>query len=315
MQAYQLCIDVSHYNKDINYPLLKSSGVTTVIVKSSSGSHQTDFYAKIHVSSARAAGLHIGLYHWIDPLNDGSGQAANFLKRIDELQPEFVAGDLEQWWADWDLWSKYRTGDLPLEEVPYVSREQVNRSAHDFFNRLKSSISLPILCYSSPQFINDRGRLVKNWLSEIQFWLALWKHPKRIVRCSWPELSTYFPSDPPEIPTGFPSPAIWQWSGDRFLLPGIKGAIDLNFIIQPETVLLPGNGIVRPAGFVTAMLKPGVRALNVRSQPDISNRNNIIRVILPNQVIHLEKGQTGIWQKLFGEEAWIHTGYVQFQAA
>lgn len=313
MNEKSLCIDVSHYNKDINYPLLKSNGVSTVVIKTSSGTQGADNYARIHITSARAAGLHIGLYHWIDPLNDGAGQAAHFYKFITEMQPEFIAGDLEQWWADWDLWRRYRTGDLPIEEVPYVSREQVNRAAHDFFNRLTTLTSLPQLCYSSLTYLNDRGRLVKAWLPEVNFWIAWWIHPKKVTRCTWDELRGFYPPSELNIPTGIPAPVLWQWSGDRFLLPGIKGSIDLNFILQPKKMLLPGDGIVKPITFVTAILKPNIRALNVRRQPDPNDRTNIIRVILPEEIIRLEKGQTGTWQKLFNEDAWIHTGYIQFQ--
>lgn len=313
MYSKILAIDVSVYNKDINYPLLKSNGVTTVIIKTSSGTDKTDPHARVHLSTARAAGLHIGLYHWIDPLHDGAAQAIRYKGFIDEFQPEFIAGDLEQWWADWDLWWQYNNGKLGIDDVPRVSPEQINRVTRDFYEHLSMLTAIPQVLYSSIGYMKDRGRLLKPWLHEINFWIALWVQPRKTVRCTWDDLRRYYPPSAPNLPSDLPDPVIWQWSGDRFLLPGIKGAIDLNFILKPEKILLPGDGLAQPIGFDTAYLKAGIRALNVRSQPNPNDKTNILRIILPDQIIRLEKGQTGVWQKLFGEDAWIHTGYITKQ--
>jgi len=69
-----------------------------------------------------------------------------------------------------------------------------------------------------------------SWQVEDRFWLARYPLPTYPrVSCSWEQLVNYYPSGWVNSLRGGGDPIIWQWSGDKFYLPGFSGLIDLNF--------------------------------------------------------------------------------------
>jgi GH25 family lysozyme M1 (1,4-beta-N-acetylmuramidase) len=86
-------------------------------------------------------------------------------------------------------------------------------------------------------FMRDKYGRLPIWQTEYDFWLAryLFKTYPRIS-CSWKELESYYPNswvqsiDVPRDGMEMRPVPIYQWTGDKFLLPGIEGPIDLNFV-------------------------------------------------------------------------------------
>lgn len=308
----EIILDVSTWNKKMDYALLKDSGVQGIIIKAG-GSGGTDPMLRVHHANARAAGMAVGFYYWVDPLRDGRTQAHHLLDLADELGPDFLAGDVEQWWADWELWRRFTLHKIPLEDVPRLSAQQINRVAKDFFTMIKPS-QRTILFYSSTSFVAERSPLLKEWAFDYPLWIA--QYPRTggslaAATLSWDELKEKFlPSGGPRIPAGWPRPLFWQWSGDRFTLPGHQGEVDLNWFLGEDFFQWAGGlPKIQPLPFDVRHLKAGVGGLNVRAQPN--PMSEILRVIVPGEEIHVEKGQTGIWRKLFGEAGFIHSGFIE----
>jgi len=121
-----LTVDVSYWDvpSHVPYHLFKQWGVELVIIKSSMGGG-IDQRCLEHAKLARAAGLKVGLYHWVDPIQDWDRQSGFFFQQIDAVEPEVLALDIEQWWANWYKWQKYIAGQLPNAEVPRTTSDKV----------------------------------------------------------------------------------------------------------------------------------------------------------------------------------------------
>jgi len=307
---YELCLDVSHYQQNLDYKLIASKGVKAIIVKASQGSQLIDSMVRVHAYGAREAGMAVGLYHWVDPIYDGNTQANVFKKLIDELQPQFVAGDVEQWWADWTKWGMWRRREIPYEDVPLLSSKQIERVTRDFFINLKGQINIPLLFYTSTGYIKNYKNLI-TFAKDYPLWLAQYIDPRKRTNTTWEDLPGYYPSETNiGLAKNMNWPLIWQWSGDVFFLPGHDGALDLNFLMKPLAEWASGNPgpIDRP--YQVRRLATDVSGLNVRETPgDLKSR--IFRVIQPTETIYVEKNlvEQDVWLKLYQEPGWIHGGY------
>ena len=304
----ELLIDVSCYQKNMDYTLLRAAGLRLVIVKASSGSAGLDPQLRFHVAEARAAGLHVALYHWVDPLNDGKAQAEWFNTLIAAVQPDFVAGDVEQWWADWDKWRQSCLHRLSDEQVPKLAVKQIDRVCRDFFTSLGQLVDLPILFYTSTGFVRTWCPQLLDWMGNYPFWLASYVQPRKATATTWQDLPKYYPAASPKVPAGMPLPTLWQWSGDIFTLPGHDGPVDMNFMLQPLLDLDSAPVTPSELPYEKRKLKTGVGGLNVRAiAQDLTSQ--VLRVILPNEIIRVEKQAADVWLKLYGEPGWVHGGY------
>jgi GH25 family lysozyme M1 (1,4-beta-N-acetylmuramidase) len=86
-------------------------------------------------------------------------------------------------------------------------------------------------------YMKDATGKLPLWQSEYDFWLAQYplKSDPRVT-CTWEQLKQYYATgwtkaiDPRDAKHPMRPAALWQWSGDKFILPGIQGPIDLNWV-------------------------------------------------------------------------------------
>ena len=71
-------IDLSHWQKDVDFARVRGSGVAAAILKASEGSGAIDPVYAGRADAARRAGLLLGAYHFLDS-TDGAAQADHFL--------------------------------------------------------------------------------------------------------------------------------------------------------------------------------------------------------------------------------------------
>lgn len=72
-------IDVSNHNGKVDFDAVASSGISFVYVKSSEGATFKDSKFKSNCRRAKAAGLHVGAYHFFRKDRDGELQARNMI--------------------------------------------------------------------------------------------------------------------------------------------------------------------------------------------------------------------------------------------
>lgn len=166
----------------------------------------------------------LGAYHFFRPwLNKASivSQAQFFLDTIANQPIKFLAVDLESYTND---------------PASLVSAIDYSRRAKILANYLSSNSPLPVLIYTRLEFIDNNCKPVYDWLGNYDLWLAHWRYQSpdyhvKPIKVSWTELNASHlpPFAGPDLPTSNPDWRIWQWTGEKFILPGISTLIDLNF--------------------------------------------------------------------------------------
>ena len=76
-------IDVSDWQGYINYSEVKNSGIQIVYIKASQGTSIKDPYFDINYENAKANGLKVGFYHFLEATNtEEAKQEANFFASV-----------------------------------------------------------------------------------------------------------------------------------------------------------------------------------------------------------------------------------------
>lgn len=228
-------IDVSRYDEQVNWSDLKQNGVEFAIVKVSQGNYNHDPLAETHLRGAHTAGLITGIYHWCDPLCEDSSQVEQLLKCSQGLPYHFICLDVEQFWADWSTWPHITVkagGSRRKKKKPlYLSAERISQNAHRMAEQLRlAKPSTQVVIYTRTSFVLEHARPMLTWLGEYPLWLAQYPYLRGTPNdINWSDLNTLLATSfRPSLSPGIKAWHFWQWSGDRFRLPGISSHPDLN---------------------------------------------------------------------------------------
>ena len=118
-----LAIDASHWQQQLDIPLLKKEGVDLAIIKASQGQLKDVAFTK-HAKAVQDGGMMLATYIWVDPIIPTDLHVSNYESVIKGFSPQFVALDLEQWWNSWERWQKWRAKLIPQIGRPRYSRVQ-----------------------------------------------------------------------------------------------------------------------------------------------------------------------------------------------
>lgn len=228
-----LGVDVSRWNGGLDFAALKAGGVSFVIFKVSQGREMHDVMRLSHNRFARDAGLICGVYHWCDPNHDPQAQVDNFVRATQGLSFDFCAVDVEQHWSDWREWAASKISAA-------VPAAQISRCARQTAEGIRQATRRPTLIYTRRTFIEAHAAPMLEWLPGWDVWLAQYPYPRGRVTLTWQVLlGEHLPLGlQPALPQGCAGWRFWQFSGDRFILPGSGGRpIDLNFFNGDEQAL------------------------------------------------------------------------------
>jgi GH25 family lysozyme M1 (1,4-beta-N-acetylmuramidase) len=219
-----LGIDVCHWDVNVNWGTLKSNGVEFVFIKATQGNYLTDPMLNKHCADANKAGLIVGLYHWCDPIVKASSQAAYFLNAVSGLTYNMVSMDVEQQWADWAEWSKHKITKV-------LSSNQISENGRQIAETVKAAVKTPVVVYTSSFFINEYARTASTWLKNYPLWLAHYPYKSGRVTTTWESFKNENKpkTSAPSLPVGTTQWTFWQFSGDKFVLPGADSALDVNY--------------------------------------------------------------------------------------
>jgi len=229
-----LVIDVSHWQPDITWPTLAEAGVGAAIIKATQGNYILDAKLEAHVAGAKSVGMAAGCYMWNDPLVSATAQADFFWNNVNLKPFDFLAIDVEQWWADWAKWSAWnrdRTRPLP----PQLSAQRITESALTVLGILKGRTEKPVIMYTRATFMQQYAPALIAKTNTMQMWWAQWPYAGGRVITSWEAfLENWLPvATAPRFPNNWAGSrnwSFWQFSGDKFVLPGFGGdAAELDF--------------------------------------------------------------------------------------
>ncbi|MEO1346967.1 MAG: GH25 family lysozyme [Pseudomonadota bacterium] len=186
-------VDVSRFQKDINWRLVRGAGVKFAFIKATEGGDLLDPKFKENWRAAGAVGIARGAYHFYYFCTDAARQARWFIKNVPRTKgalPPVL--DME-----WNPFSPTCTTRPP----PRTVRAEMKR----FLNRVERRYGQRPIIYTTPDFY-ERNQL--GLLKGEEFWLrSVAKTPEAV----YPGQAWRF----------------WQYSSTG-ILPGIAGDVDLN---------------------------------------------------------------------------------------
>ena len=196
-------IDVSSYQKDVDWEAVLESGVEYVIIRVgyrgyTKGNLYPDPLAQEHYQGAKAAGLKIGCYYFSQAITpqEAEEEARYTLEQIRDWELDMPVV------YDWEyLGEEYRTASLDartLTECTLAFCQTVKQAGYE-----------PMVYFNSNQ---SKNQLYLEELTDYRFWLALYsekmEYPYRVD--------------------------MWQYT-NKGSVPGISGNVDINLYFPWES--------------------------------------------------------------------------------
>ena len=184
-------IDVSHFQKVIDWKQVRRGGIAFAFIKATEGSTLADFLFTRNWSEAKTAGVLRGAYHFFRPQISPLAQAQFLLRRL-----------------------KDDPGELPpVLDVEVLSDDtspnQVTDSARQWMKTVETELGKKPILYTGSAF----------WRNTLKNSTAFADHPLWVA---------HYTSGPnPLVPTAWPKWTFWQFS-QQGKLAGIDGNVDLD---------------------------------------------------------------------------------------
>ena len=301
-------VDISRYDdlSDAQWQTMVNNGLSFAIIRACHGSGYTDPFLPRHVAQANKYGIPFGLYQWVDITQDVQKQVDYFLHLIEQYPPKCAAADFEQYWTDWDAWNQARLGGGG--DVPTMPPDQINAFNYEYFIKIKSALSIPLISYTGAWFVNRYCPQMAAWLGQSYLWLAAYiSSPAPAV--SWDDFQGIVGDlGSPVFPTGINRWDIWQFSAS---LP-ITGLpqLDLDAVASEEVYnnLFVLSKPYKPSGETRGKARViAQEGLHVRAAPSLQAQ--ILRTMPYGTLVDVEEIQDG-WAHL-ADEGWCAAQWLQ----
>lgn len=229
---YTIGIDISRWQNGLQWQQLRDAGVKFAILKASQGAFSRDPSMPVHYRGAREHGMIVGAFHWLDPQYTARLQIENFMAACRGYEFDFYALDVEQQWKDWKEWS-----DHAITQVYDPAR--ISSVAAEAMKELRSRVAKPVMLYTRASFIKDYAQPMDAWVHQWPLWLAHYPYTRDRERIDWETLlRDRLPKRKnPLMPAKAENWTFWQFSGDKFILPGCPSTLDLDFFNGDEEAL------------------------------------------------------------------------------
>lgn len=316
-----LGVDVSKWDErseamhsEIDWNAMARGGVRIGCVKFTQGNTSvSNRFAAEQLENGRKAGLIMGAYHYLDPRYNctGESEASWFLKNIEPFKPSFV-------WADMEMPGDKDNMELWHRGAAFVSRCQ----GAGYFTFPYTSLGFQTTY--SPAMANS------GWLGAQALCLAQYFYCGKVIDCSWEEFrANWIPKYYPTLPNKCKFYSLWQFTGDRFRLPGcVPGASRLdvfkydgswhdfqaliNMPFSEETngtIVDPEPDVIEGGDAVEMKVIWWVEYLNIRAGRGMAWP--VIGYMRGNNKFLADSKSVGDqWVKVFGEEKYVSGKYV-----
>lgn len=183
-------IDVSHYQGDVDWKVVKEGGMHFGIAKSTQGVGYTDPQFKSNWENIAAAGLYRGTYHFYVANDDPTAQAEHFINTVGNIGEHHINPIL-------DL--EATIGDLTVEEY--------QKNVLTWLKKVEESMGVTPVIYTNRPFGN--ANLNNEAFNKYHLWLAEYGAKKADVPDTWQK-------------SGW---SAWQFTSHDELK-GVNGAVD-----------------------------------------------------------------------------------------
>ena len=155
-------IDVSNWQKNIDFSQVKNEGIQIVYIKASEGTTFKDPYFEQNYRNAKANGLMIGFYHFLKAKNTYQAEA----------QAKYFASIIEGKEVDCKLAMDY-------EEFYGVAKNEINQIAVAFIKKLKQITNKDVIVYSNLN--NIKNTFDTNVANQGKLWIAYYNNTQNLI--------------------------------------------------------------------------------------------------------------------------------------
>lgn len=305
---YQLMLDISYYQQALDWEYLKT-WVRGFIFRALFGVWKDPKF-RDHIKHAMDAGYdQMAAYAWFRPDESIKAQLEKLAEQLYGTPIKVVFIDVEQ------------QGWTYLNLFPYFSPEKLSDLTWQYVSGLTTMNVTPAI-YTRSSWVASYAKPLENWMYQYQTWLASYPFAKGRIALSWEELlAIYAPKKFSPYYMKYWNPEngqadAWQWSGDKFILPGIyknveKTAsipVDLNYVSNGLANLMKiGNTTPLPEvpSFETWLCLAAI-GMKVRQTPFADGVDTTIRIKFNQTFPVYEKVYSdGRWWGKLGEGRWV----------
>lgn len=192
-ESYCRGIDVSHWQGEINWKLVKNDGVFFAFIKATEGVDYQDPRFSVNFREAKKAGIYTGAYHFCTPSDteDAVHEAEFFISIVKKT-------------GGFDIFNLPPVIDI--EQNRGLDKKQVSTIIQTWIETVREQARVDPIIYSYSYFIRD---YIDSSLCDASLWLA-----------------HYDLKQLPDIP-GWKSWLFFQYT-DKGRVNGIEGNVDLN---------------------------------------------------------------------------------------
>lgn len=246
-------IDVSHHQSSINWKRVQAAGKVFAFVKASQGQKYVDPTFQMNVKGAKAAGLMVGAYHFLDATSVEAAklEARHFANILDQL------GDASM--LDFPPVLDYENNPGKL------STAGINQVAIAFLTEIEKVMGRKPMIYTGNAFAAH----FNTSLSSYKLWVARYS-------------TTNIPSDT----TAWKAWDFWQYS-DSGQVDGIQGKVDVNVYRGTATELRQAFA-GKENEPMTAEEKAAFQALQ-QQVAALDNSKNVLKQSLSEQIAYSKK--------------------------
>ncbi len=159
-------IDVSHWNANINWQVVKESGIAFAFIKSSEGDAFIDNKFTFNIDNARANGIEATAYHFARPnLNTGKAEAEYFYKVIKGKSDKISMRPA-----------------LDLEDGDELTTKQLSDWVIGFMETFKEKAGYYPIIYTMSSYINNE---LDARINKYDLWIANWGVSSPTVTREW----------------------------------------------------------------------------------------------------------------------------------
>lgn len=146
-------IDISSWQKDIDFEKIKEQGIEIVYIKASEGRSLADPYLKINYENAKRSGLKVGFYHFVRATNVARAEeeAQFFASVISGMAPDCRLA------MDFEVFGGFRSNEI-------------NLISEAFLNKLRQITKKELVIYSNTH--NARTVFSKELAQQYPLWVA-----------------------------------------------------------------------------------------------------------------------------------------------
>lgn len=292
-------IDVSVWQGEIDFYAVKSSGVDTVYIRSSYGEQGVDSRFYQHYQGAKAAGLHLGFYHYLtaQTQTEAREQARFFARLIQNLSYDCRPA-------------------MDYESFRGIPTNQINAVALAFLEELESITGHTPMVYANDY---DASNIFGPALSRFPLWAAAYGPTQPNVTANWSSWAGFQYTDQGQVPgiqgtvdrdlftaeirlqdtpqppahtvTYYVVPGDTLWGISMRYHTTVAELAALNHIANPN-LIYPGQVLNIPVGTVSYTVQPGntlwgISQLYGTTVSELASLNHIANpnLIYPGQIL------------------------------